>query len=155
NGVTVWNALHQVMPNGTGLNSDISLSTTDAAVIVPLPGSNHVYYIFTVGSTGGQPLATGFGGVAYSIVDMSLQGGLGDVTQKNIIIHPSPLSTEKLCATNHANGMDYWIMTHDDGNNQFRAFLLTASGVQPNPVISKVGTNYTGGVGHLGNMRFS
>src|SRR5690606_41202454 len=31
NGVTVWNALHQIMPNGTGLNSDISLSTTDAA----------------------------------------------------------------------------------------------------------------------------
>ncbi len=38
NGVTVWNAQHQVMPNGNGLNADITLTTTDAALIVPLPG---------------------------------------------------------------------------------------------------------------------
>ncbi len=154
NGITVWNAQHQPMPNGQGLNSD--LSTSDAAVIVPLPGNNHVYYVFTVGVGAEQPLGSSiFGGVAYSIVDMSLNGGLGDVTQKNVVIHPSPLSTEKLCATQHANGVDYWIMTHDYGNNQFRAFLLTSAGILPNPVISRVGRSYTDQNGLFGNMRFS
>lgn len=153
NGITVWNAQHQPMPNGLGLNSD--LSSSDAALIVPLPGSSHIYYIFTVGIGDSQPLGSIFCGVAYSVVDMSLHGGLGDVTQKNVVIHPSPLSTEKLCATQHANGMDYWIMTHDYSNNQFRAFLLTSNGVQPNPVVSKIGMRYVNYKGLFGNMRFS
>src|SRR5690606_29773672 len=95
--------------------------------------------------------------VAYSVVNMSLNGGLGVVTQKNLVLHPAPLTSEKLCATQHANGIDYWIMTHDNHNNFFRAFLLTAAGVNPSPVISKIGKIYdtTTGVGFLGNMRFS
>jgi hypothetical protein len=49
-GVTVWNANNQVMPNGTGLlgGDPILLSSTTAAVIIPKPGSSNLYYIVTV-----------------------------------------------------------------------------------------------------------
>jgi hypothetical protein len=49
-GVTVWNANNQVMPNGTGLLGGTAalLSSTTAAVIVPKPGSNSLFYIIPV-----------------------------------------------------------------------------------------------------------
>src|SRR5258705_5909 len=76
-GKTVYNRLHQVMSNGTGLLGNISV------VIVPMPGSKTVYYIFTAYIT-----ETGVNeGYRYSIVDMSLAGGLGAVTTKNVLIY--------------------------------------------------------------------
>ena len=43
-GITVWNKFHAVMPNGTGLLGNPS--TTQSAVIVPMPGSATQYYIY-------------------------------------------------------------------------------------------------------------
>ncbi len=143
------------MQNGFGLNSH--LSTTNAALIVPKPLSENIYYIFTVGVYGGNQ--GGFGGTAYTVVDMSLDGGLGGVTHKNILLHEK--STEKLCATLHKNETDYWIMTHDFGNNQFRAFLLTQEGIAHPPVISAIGSVHKElpvgdwGSRATGSMRFS
>ena len=79
-GVTVWNRNHQVMPNGTGLMGGIS--STQSSICIPLPGSTLIYYLFTVAEIGGP------NGFRYSIVDMSLQGGNGDVVanSKNIFI---------------------------------------------------------------------
>ena len=50
NGITVWNANNQPMPNGSGLlggTSDL-LSSTTAAVIIPKPQSTNLYYIVTI-----------------------------------------------------------------------------------------------------------
>ena len=44
-GVTVYNSLHQVMSNGTGLHGHIS--TMQSASIVKKPGTTNLYYIFT------------------------------------------------------------------------------------------------------------
>jgi hypothetical protein len=81
-GVTVWNANNQIMPNGTGLLGGVTLSSTTAAVIVPKPGSSNLYYIITVDEF------TSNNGVRYSVVDMTLNGGLGDIVagQKNIFL---------------------------------------------------------------------
>src|SRR6187401_1070532 len=75
-GITVWNKNHIAMPNGTGLNGGVS--STQSALIVAQPQTPTIYYVFTTAEAQG---ATGF---CYSIVDMTLQGGLGDVTTKNI-----------------------------------------------------------------------
>jgi hypothetical protein len=74
NGGKVWNANNQVMPNGTGLLGGTALlSSTTASVIVPKPGSCNLYYIVTVDEIGSN------NGVRYSVVDMTLNGGLGDL----------------------------------------------------------------------------
>jgi gliding motility-associated-like protein len=155
NGIKVWNSNHQLMPNGFGLNS--SITATNAALIVPKPSSDNIYYIFTVGGQAGY--FGDFGGLAYSIVDMNLNGGSGDVTQKNVVLQTK--STEKLCATLHENNTDFWIMSHDFGNNQFRAYLLTSNGINSSPKLSKVGAiHYEYPIGDwgqntAGSMRFS
>ena len=66
-GVTVWNANNQVMPNGTGLLGGVAqLSSTTASVIVPKPGSSNLFFIVTVDEI---PCING---VRYSVVDMTL-----------------------------------------------------------------------------------
>jgi hypothetical protein len=58
---------------------------------------------------------------------MNAAAGLGAVTAKNILIAPS--STEKLVVCKHRNNIDYWIITHEENNNTFRAVRLAAGGI--------------------------
>lgn len=128
-GSQVWNANHTLMPNGTNLDGDIS--STQSSIIVPKPASANEYYIFTTDADGDTA------GFKYSIVDMTLQSGLGDVTVKNFPIQDSV--TEKLVAIRSTVGGSYWILIHKWNTNQFYAYELTASGLQ-SPVISSTGT---------------
>ena len=134
-GRTVWNKLHIPMPNGTGLMGHYS--STNSAIIVPKPRDSTKYFVFTC-DAGENALANGY---RYSLVDMSLNGGLGDVVNKNILLY-SP-STEKLTALKSANGIDYWIITKEWNNNRFKVYKLDCSGVSINPVISDEGIAVT------------
>jgi gliding motility-associated-like protein len=134
-GMRVWNRNHIQMPNGFGLLG--SSSSTQSGVIVQRPGSNNIYYIFTADAQAGP------GGLRYSEVDMNLAAGFGDVTaNKNILLYTP--TTERVCAIRHCNNVDIWVLTHHWGTNQFRAFLVTAAGVNTVPVVSAVGAVHTG-----------
>jgi PKD repeat protein len=143
-GVNVYNRLHTLMPNGTGLLGGTSAS--QSAIIVPFPGVSYQYYIFTVPNTAG-------GGLCYSIVDMTLAGGNGDVTSKNVSLLATNVA-EKLTATYHFNGIDYWVAVHDNGGNTFYAFRVGTGGIT-GPVISSVGTIHGGANPWTGCMKFS
>jgi PKD repeat protein len=136
-GMTVWNKNHNVMSNGTGLLGDFS--STQAALIVPYPGTDSLYYIFTTNS--------GYYFAHYSIVDMSLDGGLGDIGPvKNQILTTN--SAEKLKAIKHANGTDYWVVVHQTYNAKFVSFLISESGVS-SAYVSDVGLNLPNVIGQL------
>ena len=130
NGDTVYTRQHQIMNNGTLLGG--SFSTSQSAIIVKKPGSADLYYIFTTDNCGGPD------GLSYSIVDMSLQAGMGQVTLKNIQLY-TPTS-EKLAAVRHCNGTDFWIVSHKIQSDTFMVFLLTAAGVNPVPVKTSIGS---------------
>lgn len=126
NGIQMWNRQHRVMPNGSNLLSD--LSSTQAALIVPYPGYPGQYFLFAVNSVGPlngntQP------GLSYSIINMKLDGDLGDIEPAAKNVKLLPLTSEKLTAVPHANGKDYWVITHGLGNNEFYVFLLSREGV--------------------------
>ncbi|MBL6944433.1 MAG: PKD domain-containing protein, partial [Bacteroidales bacterium] len=130
-GTTVWNSNHQIMDNGTGLLGDFS--STQSAIIVPKPGSDTLYYIFTVPSA-----IDANGELYYSIVDISLNSGLGSVITKNVLLYQPVV--EKITATSHSNGNDVWVVTHERNSNAFCSFLVTSVGVSSSPVISNIGT---------------
>ncbi len=134
-GTLVWDRHNDVMPNGADLNGN--KSSTQSAIIVPKPGSTNLFYIFTV-----DMAENGFGtkGLQYSLVDMNLNGFLGDVvtTEKNVTL-ASPVC-EKVTAVGHANGTDIWVITQKWGTNDFYSYLVTTSGVNQTPVISSAGT---------------
>jgi gliding motility-associated-like protein len=132
-GRTVWDKNYNAMPNGNGL---FGHSSNAQVLIIPKPGSTTIYFVFYADYAGG---ANGF---SYSEIDMSLNGGLGDVTQtKNIQLH-SP-SAEMVKGITHCNGTDIWVLSHDATGNTFRAYLVTASGVSTTPVISSTGTPFS------------
>ena len=136
-GMTIWNAANAVMTNGTGLMGNSS--STQSGMVVPRPGSTTQYYVFTVwpGS-----------GVRYSLVDMTLSGGLGAVTAtKNVLVGGTGVS-EKLTGCLHFNQTDFWVITHMSGTNQFVAFPVTAAGVGAG-VASNVGPVYSGAIGYM------
>jgi Secretion system C-terminal sorting domain len=136
-GVTVWDRSHTQMPNGFGLSGDVS--TTQSALIVQRPGSTSLYYVFTVPADGA---ATDF---RYSVVNMTLNGGFGDIPagSKNILLAAGNTVAEKITAVRHCNGTDWWIITHGLGNNSYRSWLLSATGVGGAPVVSSAGTVIT------------
>jgi gliding motility-associated-like protein len=134
-GTNVWNRDHQVMPNGTGLNGDDS--STQSAIIVPKPNDLSIYYIFTVDAFGGPE------GLQYSEVDLTLDGGLGDITTVKNVLLETPV-TEKISAIKSLSLNEYWIVAHKWQSNEFISYNISESGVNPNPVISAVGS-FTGG----------
>lgn len=135
NGVSVWDATNTLMPNGTGLFG--SFSSTQSSLVVPHPTDSDIYFIFTLYRNGDYEI--GHKGLCYSVVDMSLNGGLGDIIsgQKNIELN-NP-NTEKITAVKHSNGVDIWVLTHDWGNNNFLAYQISSSGINATPVTSSAG----------------
>ncbi|HYF03959.1 MAG TPA: M43 family zinc metalloprotease [Patescibacteria group bacterium] len=138
-GKTVWTASGSIMPDGTGLMG--RSSAAQSSLIVPMPESEHLYYIFTVDGweASPEPLSQG---LRYTVIDMRLNNGRGAVIrdQKNILLH-TPV-TEQLGGVMHCNGKDVWVMTHDWGSDEFLAYLVTKNGVTISPVVSKIGAEY-------------
>lgn len=159
-GLTVWNANHQPMPNGnedlgTGLKGDDS--STSSGLIVPKPEDPDLFYIFTVDEPHHDNTSAFPGGFAndgvndgltYSLVDITLAGGSGDVdpVEKNI-----PLITydtndqlqveykcsEKITAVRADDCSSFWVISHFI--DTFYAFKVTETGVDTTPVTSTVG----------------
>jgi gliding motility-associated-like protein len=133
NGSKVWNRKHKVMANGSNLLGHFSSS--QSSLIVPKPGSNRYFYIFTTDAF----INTLQNGLRYSIVDMCLDKGLGEVlpSDKNTLL-VNPVA-EKLSVVKHANGIDYWIIVHQYFTDAFYVFQLTPAGII-SPVISHAGS---------------
>jgi hypothetical protein len=132
NGVTVWNRNHVVMPNGSGLLGHVSAG--QCALIVPIPCDTNKYVIFHVTEFSSP------GYLRYSVVDMSLNNGFGDVVagQKNISLGSN--WTEKLCAYYNSAGNYYWLLSHKWQSDQFVAFRVDANSIATLSVSSAVGS---------------
>jgi hypothetical protein len=71
NGSYVYNRKHKQMPNGFYINNE---TYGIHSVVVPHPGDSSLFYIIASASADSK--------LYYALVDMRLQGGLGDVGQK-------------------------------------------------------------------------
>jgi gliding motility-associated-like protein len=137
-GKTIWNRNHQPMPNGSGLMG--GTSSTQSSIIIPLPGSNSIYYVFTSDEFQGYDYPPQIQkGYRYSIVDICLNDSLGDVLfyNKNILLLDS--STEKIAACQDASGNGYWIIGHKLFSDEFQAWHLVSTGISET-VTTHIGT---------------
>jgi len=127
-GTLVYDKNGNVMPEVSGAGNELTgnSTSTQSAIIVPRPGSAERYfYIFTVDGMGGVS------GLRHSLVDMSLNGGNGDIvpgaTNKNVLLK-EPVS-EKIAACKDPITGDFWIIAHDLSDN-FLEYKVTNTGVQ-------------------------
>jgi gliding motility-associated-like protein len=139
----VWNSNNQVMPNGNNLLGGYFTSCTQGALIVPFPNDNQRYYIFTLDELEvepGNPVVDD--GLRYSVVDMTLNGGLGDVQTSNMNTQLATDLTEKLIVIRSIDIQGFWVVAHKRNTNQFLAWKIDACGINPQPVVSTVGSNF-------------
>ena len=120
----------------TGFAGDPNLSQN--SVIVPQPGSQVNYYLFTIEN---NPLS-------YSTIKINKDRSLTTVSKN------SPLAAGvdgKITAVKMGNDLGVWVMTHEENSNVFKAYPVTSGGIGK-PVESIVGTpTYTSS----GYMKFS
>ena len=153
NGWNIWNRNNVVMPNGNGL---IGGNLCQQPVFsTPVPGFPDRYYVFMVGDPGTWDPLTG---LHYSVVDMSLQGGLGDVisTQKNIYIPGGDSAVDQLTGTRSQNNKDIWIVVRKHNPvTHYLAYRVDASGLSSIPVVSPttMHARFRWQLGHLIVMR--
>ncbi len=136
-GERIWNRNHRLMQNGSGLMGHSS--ATQAVLAVKKPDSPSIYYIFTVDAFENNVK----NGLRYSILDMSLDGGFGGITNTKNVLLEVPV-TEKLTAVRHGNNKNYWVIAHKWNSDEFVAYELTSSGIIHSPVISKTGAVHGG-----------
>lgn len=144
NGNVVWDRLHNPMPNGRDLegngytNSMHMGSSAQGVVIVPLLGDR--YFIFETEPTyPGDGLVKGY--LRYSIVDMTLNNGFGDVAAgaKNIIL--DSFIGEGAVAVK-GEGCYTWLVVQGKNGN-FKAFKIEPTGRIEPPVISTSNLNFS------------
>ncbi|HEY9177197.1 MAG TPA: hypothetical protein VIN07_05880, partial [Flavipsychrobacter sp.] len=131
NGIDIWDKTHNIMPNGQDIgNERLSKGTsTQGVVIVPFVNDTNKYYLFTLSTRPGRTLR-------YSVVDMSLNGGLGDIVggQKATAIDSG--FAEGMTVVPTCNG--YWVIVLIDFTTDFYAYRVTKNGVNSTPVVSKI-----------------
>lgn len=133
-GINVFDRMDSIMPNGGSIMG--CQSSTQGALIVPMPRNPNRYYLFTTSC-----YEYNFSqGARYHVIDMSLNGGRGDLLLRDQLIVLD--MAEELAATYHSNDCDVWITLHENNSAVFHAYLLTDTGLVMQPVLSTVGPNY-------------
>ncbi|MEX0997409.1 MAG: T9SS type A sorting domain-containing protein [Flavobacteriaceae bacterium] len=146
-GIHVFTKQHTIMPNSLdGLGGDPS--SAQSAIIVPHPSNSDLFYLFTVSAYVNSD-------VFYSIIDMNLNGGLGDVVADAKAIPVLVGTGEYIQATPSADGAFWWVLLHKSGTSNYYAYKVTSDGLDiENPVISTTGTP-SGSNGDIGFIKFN
>ncbi len=152
NGGICWNATHQVMPNGDSLFGNGTTetngfglggySTTQGVCIVPFIDTPGKYYLFSLMGATNTSMSTtsGKNGILfYSVVDMHLNNGLGDIEagRKNIVLDYDLLSEGMIAVP--GNNCDIWLIVHTQNKPEFKAYHITNNGVNNTPILSNTG----------------
>lgn len=143
-GTYIWDRNNNLMPNGSDLTGIVSTttysptsSTAQGTLIVPMPGTTSKFYVFSLTSME-QNVTGNAGKLFYSVVDMSLNNGMGDVVagQKGILV--GSMLSERLAAV-VGNRCNIWILVCSAVTEKIEAFQITHNGVSTTPVVSNVG----------------
>lgn len=151
-GTQVWDRDFMQMPNGFSLAAGLSTgSTSQGAIIVPVLDSAHKYYIFSLTCI---EMGIDRGRLYYSVVNMNLNGGMGDVEPGTKSILLDSMLTEQLTAV-VGDGCNIWLVAASRVQQAFKSFEITGSGVNHVPQISNPGGAFNSYMHEVGRMAVS
>ncbi len=135
NGAYIANALDDTMQNGSGLNPSYFTSQHQDGLTIPqgnlvLPSltDSNQYILFH--NTIDDYFNTGASLNLYTTtIDMSLNGGLGAVLNKNSVLYNDSMAPGRIVACRHANGRDWWITVRKLHSLQLVEFLYAPNGI--------------------------
>lgn len=123
-GITIWNKNNQEMV--TGLSGDPS--SAQSGIILPYPNTPNKYIAVTLGKDNSNNLS-------YTVVDMSLNGGLGGTVPATTNIQLTGQTGalgESVFAVRHTNKEDFWIVApgRTTTTSYLNVWKVTSAGVQ-------------------------
>ncbi len=125
-GIRAYNGQNALMENG---NLREGYGSFFLSLIIPSPASDSQAYLFKVAN----------GSLSYYIADITASNGKGAIISgKNMLLYGAG---EKLTATQHCNGKDFWVVTTK--GTQIYAYLLTSNGTCTAPIISSTTQIYS------------
>ena len=144
-GIEVFNKNHELMNYADGrLANDLkgNPSSTQSGMIIPKPGSNTIYYLFTVGTDFVGGAGNPNPGFNYYTIDMSSNNGFGEITDGpvNLAINPntgvdlSERWSEKVAAVKGKDCNTFWVVSFVQST--FYAYEVTTNGVEVNTVVT-------------------
>lgn len=150
---TVRDRTGNIMPNGAGLVPGLPTISNAAAayfdgasLIVPAPGDPDKYYVFSQTSIAATStvanITSTYGGndpragrLYYSVVDMSLNSGLGDVVPGQKGIQIDSMLCDRLVAIT-GQDCNIWVLCMKNDGSAIHAFELSGNGINTSPVVS-------------------
>lgn len=133
-GMEIYNRENRTMPNSNQLLGNYY--NPNPCIAFLKPGSSSQYYLFTVGNKDPNNYRPG---AEYSIIDMTLDGGLGDLLegQINIPLVAADSTFEIVAGIKHGSRDAYWVILRNHRTpNRMLSFLVDESGVHQSPVVS-------------------
>lgn len=147
-GMTVWGNDYNPIINGNQLAGNEG--ATQSALFIPSPGNENKYFLFTSDFYIPAPIYPN-NGIRYSVIEKI--NYRWEVTEKNVLLMNQ--NAQKLAAVKHANGTDYWLVTHGFGNengNKYFAYSVMKDSVSLDPVISEIGLTHVNNLQDFNNM---
>ncbi len=132
----VYDFQNHLMSNGINI---AGIGWYRELIIVPVIDSSKKFYLFSVDDNINI-------GLYYSVIDLNLNNGLGEVSRKNVKINS--LWIASINGIKHANGRDWWIFMRTTQNNyddKYYKYLVTPIGIdsiQPQPIGTGSGTAF-------------
>lgn len=159
NGYYIANANNDTMFNGSGLSPSMYANDysdgfliPQGALVLPKPGSSSIYYLFHSVDDNYPNPGNYFALKLYvTTIDMSLNGGLGGVISKNMVLISDSLNLGKITACKASNGRDWWVLVHKLNSNTFYRLLITPAAIV-GPYTQSIGSYREWDVGQ---MKFS
>lgn len=143
-GKTIWNRNGNVMNDSNGVPTsnpfgagglNATNSTTQAAAVLPT-GADETRYVIVTNNT--ESAVNNVGELYYSIVDMTLNGGLGAVQAANkntaLISGQTDYASEAMTAAPKADGSGYWVVTYTPDSSRIVAVPFNNTGTPGAPV---------------------
>ncbi len=144
NGCAVANAQHEIMENGEGINPGSvhedqcnlvgrGYSVTQSAIVLPYPDQDSVYAILHQRIVRVLDVPNNnflIDGLYTTIVDMTMNNGLGAVIEKNEPIYIDTLDAGLLTSVKHSNGEDWWMLLSDHFSNRIYKILFSEDGFE-------------------------
>ncbi|TCP26819.1 gliding motility-associated-like protein [Tenacibaculum skagerrakense] len=158
-GIRIFNKNHVLMTFTDGSPADNlggNPSSTQSGMIIPRPGSDTIYYLFTVGTNFVPNGITSNPGFNFYTIDMSRNGGLGEIVDGPVNLAVDPFSTldistiwsEKVTAVKGNECDTFWVISFAQGD--FYSFKVDVNGVDvAGVVVSPVNFSTTDKRGYL------